>query len=118
MTSYEVRKAIGDQKRSDHLFIKWWRKEEDFLDFDLLDRFMVNMRDDEQIDGFDLVDMDEMWGYVQQAAGDKVQRLTKNGVDLVVWSDKDKLVTKEVPFTAESLIDIFDAETDDNFVDS
>src|SRR6185369_2777254 len=107
MTSYEVRKAIGDQKRSDQLFIKWWRKEEDFLDFDLLDRFMANLDDDQVIDGYDLVGIDDMWGYVQRVAGDKVERVVKNGVDTIIWTDKDKLVTKEMPFSPQSLIDIF-----------
>ena len=118
MTSYEVQKAIREQRRPDQQFIKWWRKEEDFLDFDLLDRFMANLDDAQVIDGFDLVGIDDMWGYVQRVAGDKVERVVKNGVETILWADKDRLVTKEVPFTPESLIDIFDAETDDNFVDS
>ena len=118
MTTYEVRKAIKDEIRPNDLFIKWWRKEQDFLDFDLLDRFMNNMQDNQEIDGYGLVDMNEMWGYVQKTAGSKVQRVMKNGVDTLLWCDKDSIVVKEMPYSAESLIEIFDTETDDNFVDS
>ena len=118
MTSYGLQKAIRDQVRPEHLFIKWWRKEEDFLDFDLLERFRTNLSDDQTIEGFDLVGMDEMWGYLQKVAGNKVDRVVKNGVDTLLWSDEEKMVVKEMPFTAESLIEVFDAETDDNFVDS
>ena len=117
MTSYELKKALKEQLRPEHRFIKVWRKEEDFLDFDLIDRFLANYRDDQSIDGFELVTMDEMWDYIRQVAGSKVNRSVKEGKDVVLWSDKDALVTKEMPFDPESLITIFDAETEDSFVD-
>jgi hypothetical protein len=118
MTPYDVKKAIAEQKQPEHLFIKWWRKEEDFLDFDILDHFLAEMQDDQKIDGFDLVDMEEMWGYVQKVAGTKVRRVDKEGKRLVLWSDEKNLVTKELPYAPETLLTIFDTETDDNFIDS
>ena len=118
MTTYEVQKAVREERRAEHQFIKWWRKEEDFLDFDLLDRFLANAKDDQEIGGFDLVDMKEMWDYLERVAGDKVQRVMKEGVDTLLWMSEDKSVTKELPFTAESLIQVFDEETDSSFIDS
>ena len=117
MTSYELKKAIKEQLRPEHLFIKVWRKEEDFIDFDLLERFLANLRDDQLIDGFELVTTDEMWDYVRRVAGSKVSRDVKEGKDVLLWSDEEALVTKEMPFNPESLITIFDAETDDSYVD-
>ncbi|HEY5975746.1 MAG TPA: hypothetical protein VIU41_13485 [Geobacteraceae bacterium] len=118
MTPYEVKKAIAERKQPEHLFIKWWRNEEDFLDFDILDQFVAEIRDDQKIDGFDLVKMEEMWEYVQKVAGTKVRLADKNGDRVVLWSDPQNMVTKELPYNAETLLTIFDAETEDNFIDS
>ncbi len=118
MTGYELIKAIREQRDSSHRFIKFWRKEEDFLDFDLLDRFLGNLRDDQVVDGFELLDTDAMWDTVRQVAGGKVvTRTVRDGKDILLWTDTQGLVTKELPYNDESLITIFDAETDDNYVD-
>ncbi len=118
MQGYELIKSIREQRDDSHRFIKFWRKEEDFLDFDLLDRFLGNLRDDQVIDGFELMDTDAMWQTVQKATGGQVvTRTVKDGKDLLLWTDSQGLVTKELPFNEESLITIFDAETDDSYVD-
>lgn len=117
MTGYELTKAISELRGSNHSFIKFWRKEEDFLDFDLLDRFLGNLRDDQVIDGFELLSSDAMWDQVRQVAGKVVTRTVKEGKDILLWTDAQGTVTKELPFNEESLIAIFDAETDDNYVD-
>ena len=101
----------------DHSFIKFWRKEEDFLDFDLLDRFLGNLRDDQVIDGFELLNTDAMWDQVRHVAGKVVTRTVKDGNDVLLWTDAEGMVTKELPFNEESLITIFDAETNDSYVD-
>lgn len=117
MTSYELTKAIREQRGSDHSFIKFWRKEEDFLDFDLLDRFLGNLKDDQAIDGFELLNADAMWDQVRKVAGSVVTRTVKEGKEILLWTDVQGTVTKELPFNEESLIAIFDAETDDSYVD-
>lgn len=117
MTGYELTKAIREQRGSDHSFIKFWRKEEDFLDFDLLDRFLGNLRDDQVIDGFELLNTDAMWDQVRHVAGKVVTRTVKDGNDVLLWTDAEGMVTKELPFNEESLITIFDAETNDSYVD-
>ncbi len=117
MQGYELIKAIREQRDDSHRFIKFWRKEEDFLDFDLLERFLENLRDDHVVDGFELLDTDAMWDTVRKVGGNVVTRTVRDGKDVLLWTDADGLVTKELPYNAESLITIFDAETDDNFVD-
>ncbi len=117
MQGYELIKSIRAQRDDSHRFIKFWRKEEDFLDFDLLDRFLGNLRDDQVIDGFELLDTDAMWDKVRLATGNVVTRTVRDGKDILLWTDQQGLVTKELPFNEESLITIFDAETDDSYVD-
>ena len=117
MQGYELIKSIREQRADSHRFIKFWRKEEDFLDFDLLERFLGNLRDDQVIDGFELLDTDSMWDTVRRASGNVVTRTVRDGKDILLWTDSQGLVTKELPFNEESLITIFDAETNDNYVD-
>ena len=58
-----------------------------------------------------------MWDQVRHVAGKVVTRTEKDGNDVILWTDAEGTVTKELPFNEESLITIFDAETDDNYVD-
>ena len=117
MRGYELTKAIREQRDISHSFIKFWRKEEDFLDYDLLDRFLGNLRADQVVDGFELLNTDAMWDQVRHVAGKMVTRTVRDGKDILLWTDAQGMVTKELPFNEESLITIFDAETDDNYVD-
>lgn len=117
MNGYELTKAIRAQRDRSHSFIRFWRKEEDFLDYDLLDRFLGNLRDDQVVDGFELLNTDAMWNEVRHVAGSVVTRTVRDGQDVLLWTDTEGRVTKELPFNEESLITIFDAETDDNYVD-
>ena len=60
MTGKEIVEQIKAQRKENHAFIKWWRKEEDWIDYDLIDRFVATARDNEVIDGFELVGIDEI----------------------------------------------------------
>lgn len=121
MKGYEITRQLRDRKTSNHQFIKWWRKENDFLDFDLIDRYLKNFNDGEEISGFDLIGIEEMWGEVKRICGDRVARVTKDGADYISWrpaSGRDAGTTQECPFTPQSLMAIFDRETRGNPVDS
>ncbi|HEY6007201.1 MAG TPA: hypothetical protein VIU40_02690 [Geobacteraceae bacterium] len=116
MTGKEVLAQIRESRTPDQQFIKWWRKEEDWLDFDVIDTFAANVSESEEIDGFELVGYDEMWQYLEKVAPGRVARTQKGGQSLVSWRRKSG-EERECPYTPQSLVDIFDAETEGNYVD-
>ncbi|HBA87342.1 MAG TPA: hypothetical protein DCZ75_04930 [Geobacter sp.] len=123
MKGYELVKLINSEKGAhpDRVFIKWWRKEEDFVDFDLVGRFLQNLNDGAEIGGFDLIDQDEMWRTLQNRCGGRVHKEQRDGDWVLRWTPpkgvkvEEKL--SEYPYTPESLLKILDAETDYNYVD-
>ncbi len=116
MTGKEIVSQIRAQRGPEDVFIKWWRREEDWLDYDLINRFVANVQEDETIDGFELVGVDELWEEVRRLAGKRVEKVERGGEDLLLWERKegDK---RECLFTPENLLDLFDAETGGNYVD-
>ena len=123
MQGYELVQKIKAERAAhpDRIFIKWWRKEEDFIDFDLAARFQETVDDSSVIAGFELIGMEEMWEVVEQRSKGKVAREEKGGVWTVRWTPpegaEDVERRPEYPYTAETLLKILDAETGDNFVD-
>lgn len=116
MIGSEIVKQIAEQRKEGQVFVKWWRKEEDWLDIDLIDTFIANTNPDEEIGGYDLMDMEEMWEYVQKAGADRVARTTRKGEEVVLWrKEPDKELV--CPYTPQSLIQIFDVETHGDFLD-
>jgi hypothetical protein len=120
MRIMEIERTLKERMSPDHRFIKWWRKENDFLDYDLLDRFMDNLSSGEEIGGIDLLTMDDMWHEVKRVGGTRVKLIHKKSGDTVEWAHKGKAgVRKEVcVFTPETLMTIYDVETRGNPVDS
>ena len=101
-------------------FVKWWRKEEDFLDYDLLDRFMTNSSEEEEIGGIELLTMDDMWHEVERVSGTRVKLVHTGSRDRVEWVHKGKsgIHAEVCDYTPETLMTIYDVETGGNPVDS
>jgi len=116
MTGKEILDRIRERRNDDHQFISWWRKEEDWLDFDLIDRFIKNLDPAEEIGGFDLRTMDEMWENLEETTGGRVEKTRKGGNEVIVWKRRSG-VEQSCPFTAESVMTIFDVETHGDNVD-
>ena len=121
MKGYEIMKEIRTRRGSNDIFIKWWRRENDFLDFDTIDRFVTNFKDSEVIYDFALLGIDQMWGEVKRICGDRISKVDKADGAVLVWepAQGSKAGQKlECPFTPESLVKIMDTETKGNPVDS
>lgn len=116
MIGNEILKRIKEQRTDAHQFIKWWRKEEDWLDFDRLDAFIENINLGEEIGGFDLVTMDEMWENLVKVTSSRVEREKQRGEDVIVWR-RESGEERVCPYNAESMMTIFDVETHGDFVD-
>jgi hypothetical protein len=120
MRGREIVASLNERRTENHCFVKWWRKEEDFLDYDLIDRFVENTGGIEEIGGIDLLTMDDMWNEVSRIGGSRVSLLHNGNGDRVEWVHKGKTgVHKNVcAFTPETLMEIYDVETRGNPVDS
>jgi hypothetical protein len=116
MKGNEILEQVKAQRSGNQCFIKWWRKEEDWVDYDLIDRFIANVKEDESIDGFELVEIDDVWAQLQRICTGRVTKVTREGADVILWEKTDGK-KKECPFIPLSILEILDAETKGNFVD-
>lgn len=116
MRGNEIYKALEDRKRGEHRFVKWWRKENDFLDYDLVDRFVDNFRGSDEIDGFDLLTMDDMWKEVERVCGRRITLRHETNADLVEWvhGSSNGTHTEVCIFSPETVMHIYDVETRGN----
>jgi hypothetical protein len=123
MQGYELVKEIEKEKsgHAERVFIKWWRKEEDYIDFDLVVRFLENLNYASDISGFELIDQDAMWRVVESRSNGKATKVQRDGRWVVLWSppkgSETEITCTECDYTPETLLKILDAETNDNFVD-
>ncbi|HEY4744374.1 MAG TPA: hypothetical protein VIH45_06920 [Desulfuromonadaceae bacterium] len=116
----EIERALKERMSTNHRFVKWWRKENDFLDFDLIDRFTENLSSGEEIGGMDLLTLDEMWDEVKRVGGTRVKLVHERTGDKVEWLHVGKKgMQKDVcVYCPETLMTIYDVETRGNPVDS
>jgi hypothetical protein len=120
MRGHDAVAAINDQRTEKHCFVRWWRKEEDFLDYDLIDRFVENTGGTEEIGGIDLLTMDDMWKEVRRVSGSRVTLLHGTNGDSVEWTHRGKTGERKnsCGLTPETLMQIYDVETKGNAIDS
>ena len=114
MRESEIVKELKEKRLADQVFIKWWRKEEDCLDIDLVDRFMADSGKNLEVGGYELYTMDQMWDELKKVCGDRVAKGEKDGMPVVFWTRKGE--KRSCPLLPESLLEIFDSETRGNYV--
>lgn len=116
MKKSEILEKIKEQRNASHYFVKWWRKENDFVDYELIDRFIDDADDTKEMEGFNLLTMDEMWNVLQKVSGINVKLLHNISGDKVEWVHIGKSGTKTQTcvYTPETLMTIFDVETKGN----
>jgi hypothetical protein len=120
MKGREIVASVKKQATADHRFVKWWRKEEDFLDYDLIDRFLEHATMNEEIGGLQLLTMNEMQDEVRRVGGTRVKFIHETSGDKIEWVHRGKegVRTHVCACTPEALLTIFDVETHGNPVDS
>jgi hypothetical protein len=119
MRGREISKTLDERQASEHRFVKWWRKENDFLDVELVDGFRKRVTENEEIGGLELLTMDDMEQEVKRLCGQRVKIVHGKGGDKIEWRHLSKKGdhTDIWPRTPESLMTIYDAETKGNPVD-
>lgn len=123
MQGYELVKKVETERREhpERVFIKWWRNEQDWIDFDLVSKFLESYHYSSDIGGFELIDMDEMWRTVQRRSSGKVEKVMAQGEWAVQWTPPKTAEGVErrpsYPYNPETLLQILDAESGGNYVD-
>jgi hypothetical protein len=116
MKGREIYSTVVNLRSDEHRFVKWWRKENDFLDYDLIDRFVDNVEHAEEIGGFDLLTLDEMWAEVKRVVGKRINLVHEVKGDRVEWTHmgKDGMRNEVCIYSPETIMHIFDVETRGN----
>jgi hypothetical protein len=116
MTAREINKLLEEQRNENHHFVKVWRKENDFLDYDLIDRFVENLSSSTELGGIDLLTMEDMWSELQRFAGSRVKKIHDASGDKVEWEHHGKTGThtQVCMYTPETIMAIFDVESKGN----
>jgi len=108
-----------DEKRTEnHCFIKWWRKDEGVVDIELLDTFFDTAKAGDRFDGFELLDMEDMWVIVKRQCLGWVERTVQNDDEVLIWERVDSTGGKRrinCQFAPEFLIKVFEVETGGHF---
>lgn len=120
MTGREIMKQVRTEKQADQHFIKWWRKENDFLDYELVESFLADAKPDDEFSDFELLTMEQMWETLKEFDPLAVSRGEREGQEVIFWEQKlrdGSTKSRICPFTPDSLISVFDALTRGNPVD-
>mgnify|MGYP001174253303 CR=1 FL=1 len=110
MKGSEIVRELKMQPDTHQCFIKWWRKENDFADYELVDTFMLSGVDELEFDGYELLDIDQMWALLRSQTSGHVDVAQKAGEKMLVWRRPDG-ITESLKFSPKALMEVFDAET-------
>ena len=113
LTRSEVVEQIRTQRRATQFFIKSWETGQTFVDFDLIERFIGKPGLERPIEGFELLDMEQMWQALIELDPDKLQRVKSGENEVIEWLWQDKSGTEQktvYPFTPAGIMTIIDDE--------
>lgn len=120
MTGNELLRQLDHQERKNCRFIKLWRKENDFVDIELIETFRDNVKGGDEFADFELLDMEQLWDVVKRICADRISRQIINNDEMIVWERVDKHGVKtshKCSYSPEFLIQVFDIETRGNYID-
>lgn len=124
MQGYDLVKRVEKEreKHPNNIIIKWWRREEDWIDFDLVSRFLETLNYASDIGGFTLIDEEEMWRTLQRRCGNRVTKEQHNGKWVLHYTppknaELEEPLPPELPYTPDNMIKVLDIETGGNYVD-
>ncbi|MBE9487347.1 MAG: hypothetical protein KAT62_08360 [Desulfuromonadales bacterium] len=119
MKGSEISKQIQQQRNENLFFVRWWRKENDFADHELLDSFLENLDPHQEFESFELLDMEQMWEILHRENPEHISRDKQLGKEVILWERPEKEGEEGhvvCPFTPESIMTIFDVETKGNVI--
>ena len=113
LTRSEVIEQISAQRRREECFIKCWETGHTFVDIDLIERFIDKPVQKGAIEGFELLNLEQMWQTLIDLDPDKLMRVKSGDSEIIewVWKDGNGNEKKNVyPFTPEGVMTIIDDE--------
>ncbi len=113
MTGSAVVEQIAGEKREGCQFVKWWRKADDVVDYELIDRFVARVGPNEEIDGFELLDLEGMWEVLLSLDPDKLARVRQGDEEIIQWAWQGPGGVERIstyPFSPEGIMTLFDEE--------
>ena len=117
MFERDIIKQIREMRAANHCFVKWWRKENDFLDYELIDDFIERSGDSSRdIAGFELLTQEEMWERLAALDRANLSRGVKGGREVIFWKwpESSGGGTSEYPYEPRAVMEIFDKMTRGN----
>lgn len=114
MRGSEILNAIEQRQSSGQEFIRWWRRENDFADYELIDDFRKRVDSSQEFEGFELLDIEAMWRDLVRLSAHRLVREKRRRGDLVIWEregESGEVNIETHPFSPQTLISIFDVET-------
>ncbi len=120
MKGAEIVQRLETECQEQHKFIKWWRIENDFVDYELIETFISTVDRNQVFAGYELLNMEQMWTLLKAQAPQRVQRKEREHKDVIVWEHhtrKGEVKEEVCPFIPQSLMTIMDVETRGNVID-
>lgn len=114
MNGYEIKRELQQSDTQTHCFIKWWRKQSEFADYQLVTQFLDSLKDEHEIEGYKLLSKEEMWNELKRRSPSQLTLDTKNGEKIIRWeheNDEGKIKEKTYPFSPEAVMEVFDNVT-------
>ncbi|PLX75618.1 MAG: hypothetical protein C0615_07785 [Desulfuromonas sp.] len=114
MRGSDIIRELETRQQSGQPFIRWWRRENDFADYELLKDFRKRVEPNQEFEGFELLDIESMWKTLVKQSTHRLARDKRKGVEVIIWEHEDTegYVKEQVcPFSPDAVMTIFDVET-------
>ncbi len=121
MRGSEVLEHVRKERKPEHTFIRWWRKENDFIDYELLEEFLDRADPKLEFGGYELVTTDQMWASLKKMIPGQLDIEPRRGNNVIVWQRPQKEGAdrvKECPYIPSSMMDIFNVLTRGNVIEA
>jgi hypothetical protein len=117
MTGHEIRRELRHARSDERCFIKWWRRENDFVDYELVDTFLANLEPDHEFAGFELLTLEQMWRELHRREPKRVTLGRRHGETVIRWqhvAEDGRLREDIFPYEPSSLMTVFEGATHGN----
>ena len=114
MLGNEILKKLQSARSGERCIIKWWRKENDFVDYELVDTFLAHVRPEHEFSGYELLTLEQMWQELHRREPKRVMLGKRRGETVIRWQHlaADGTMHEDVfPYDASSLMTVFDEVT-------
>ena len=114
MNGYELKQSLMSNDAEGRYFIKWWRKENDFADYELIDQFLQHLKPESEFENYQLLSMDDMWKELRRHASARIWMEKHKGESEVHWQHlggDGSSREDHYRYTPKVLMALFDRET-------